>query len=79
MFPPILIRHRLTRARGDVLLERGVDNEFLGDGVARERPDELVLPARGGVGVRGGVATHDVVVEGFEVAVVALDGVGDGG
>lgn len=76
MFPPILIRHRLARPRGYVLLKRGVHDELLGDGVARERPDELVLPARGGVGVGGGVAAHDVVVVGFEVAVVALDGGG---
>lgn len=60
----------------EVLFHGGVDDQFLPDGVAGERPGELVLPAGFGVVVGGG---DDVVVVDVDLLVVVFDGLGDGG
>lgn len=70
----VLVGHLLALL-AEGLDEARVDDEFLGDGVAREFPGELVLPARGLVVVLG---VDDVVVVGADLLVVLLDGVADG-
>ena len=72
MLPPILISHHLPI--GHELLKGRIDHNLLGDGVAGEFPDELVLPARLRVFVLGG---DDVAVLPLQLGVVVLDAVRD--
>jgi len=65
----VLIRHVL--ATRQVLLHRGVHDDLLGDGVAGQLPDELVLVA--GLGVVVAVWVDDHVVVLLKLAMVMLD------
>jgi len=70
----VLVRHVL--AARQVLLHRGVHDDLLGDGVAGQLPDELVLVA--GLGVVVAVGVDDLVVVLLKLAMVVLDEVRDG-
>lgn len=70
MLAPILVCHALPV--GEKALKRGIHDQFLADGVARQLPGELVLVARLLVLVLG---LGDAVVVRLELAVALLDGV----
>lgn len=72
MLGTILLGHVL--AVGNKLLHGRVDYNLLGDGVAGQLPDELVLPADLGVLILG---SEDVLVLLLKLGMVVLDAVRD--
>jgi hypothetical protein len=73
VFCAILIREIFPPA--NLLLQNGIHDNLLADGVPRQLPRKLVLPSD--LLVRRG-RLEDVVVELLELPVVVLDHVGDG-
>lgn len=63
-------------AAGDALLEDGVNNEFLADGVTSEFPGKLVLPL-GFLLI--GARCDDLVIVVLELAVIIFNCVDDAG
>lgn len=70
----VLVGHLLALL-AEGLYEGWVDHQFLGNGMARELPGELVLPARCLIVV---LCVDDIVVVGSDILVILLDGVADG-
>lgn len=75
MRSPVLITHLLPLL-AERLDEARIHDEFLSDGVPRQLPRELVLPARRLVVV---LRVEDVGVVGAEIPMVLLDRGADGG
>ena len=69
MFGSVLLRHFVSLLTY-VLLECGVDDQFLSDGVPGELPGELVLPASCLVKV---LCVEDILVVLLDLTVILLD------
>lgn len=74
MLLPVLVRH--FHPAGNILLKRGINDQFLADGMPGQFPGELVLVADLVVFVGGG---EDPVEEGLDLAVVVHDRIHDPG